>query len=68
MRQTSRVFPPIVGIASVPIVNLPLVALNVGDLTSLELVSDPELPALGSPGNRPAPRRLLNPAFEKFEP
>jgi hypothetical protein len=55
MRQTSRVIPPIV-------------ALDVGDLSSQEAVACSELPALGSAGHHPAARRLLSPAFEKVEP
>ena len=67
MRQTARVIPPIPGIISVRGIGLPLVALDVGDLSSQPLFSNPELPVLGSAGHHPAARRLLNPAFEKLE-
>jgi MFS superfamily sulfate permease-like transporter len=68
MRQTSRVIPPLVEIASVTIIKLPLVALDAGDRSSRELVSNPELSALGPAGHQPAARRLLNPSCKKFEP
>lgn len=67
MRQTSRVTPPSVGIASVPISGLPLVNLDVDDLSNQEAVSGPELSALGSAGQHPKARRHLNPSFENFE-
>ena len=55
MHQTCRVIPPT------------FVTLDVGDLSSRETVSGPELSALGSAGDHRLVRRLLNPSFEKFE-
>lgn len=63
MRQNARVIPSIPGIDSVPLISLPLVALDIGDLPCLKTVSGLELSALGSAGHHPAARLLVNPLF-----
>ena len=61
MRQTARVIPPLPGIVNVPLISLPLVALDIGDLPCLKTVSDLELSALGSARHHLAARLLVNP-------
>lgn len=68
MRQFARVIAPIVGIVSGLIISLPVVHLDVGDLSRQETGSGPVLSVVGSAGHAQAARRLTNPpSVEKVE-